>query len=105
MSPLTARKEVAPRPEIAQRITDIFAALDGRQVAAVDGPWTMQVQGVHDDGRDLWIQVARDGEPDESVVLRLSPWATARHAMVALAASDPFEETTYPRIVRVMHAA
>jgi hypothetical protein len=94
-----------PRPELAQRITDMCVALDGHRVASGDAPWTLQVHGIHDDGRDLWIQVARQESPEESLVLRLSPWANARHALVALDAVDPFEDTTYPRVVRVMHAA
>jgi hypothetical protein len=100
-----AKRQQAPRPEIAQRITDIFDALDGRQVGKGDETWTLQVEGVHDDGRDLWIQVARQESPVDSLVLRLSPWATVRHALVALSAFDPFQDAAYPRIVRVMHAA
>jgi len=84
-------------PDVAERF---IAALDLQRIGEGSGAWVVHVLGVHDDGQDLWIQVAPDAEGVDGFVLRLSPHATVRHALAAMAA--PQVARTRPHVVSVM---
>lgn len=73
-----------PQPE-PSREEDLAAALDQQRVDDGEHPWVVHVLGVHNDGHYLWAQVAPHPDGTQSIVLRLSKSATARHALAALA--------------------
>jgi hypothetical protein len=64
----------------------IAAELDQRRIGDGKHSWVLHVFGVHGDERDLWIQVSDRPDGEDGFVLHLSPWATAAHAIAALAA-------------------
>jgi hypothetical protein len=75
----------------------LFSELDGKPT---DGP-PARILGIHDDGREWWIQVARGDDATNTIVLRVSRFASVIHAGAALTRwSSP--ETAAPRIVRAM---
>jgi hypothetical protein len=73
------------RRETAKRGEGLASALDLQVVGSGADRWTVHVLGVHSDGFTLWIQIATGPEADDSVTLKLSARATARHALAALA--------------------
>ena len=64
-----------------------FVTLDRRPI----GPhgWIAQVQGVHEDRRGWWIQVARADDPTMSVVLHVPFDVTTDQMLKALASWQP----------------
>jgi hypothetical protein len=97
-----SRTESTPdrRPEPTR--TDILVdALEQQRVGHGSDRWTVHVLGVHSDGRHLWVQVAPGADGTHSIVLRLSMWATANHALAALSAL-PRPSLGCPPIVSVM---
>jgi hypothetical protein len=79
----------------------IAAELDQRSIEDGARSWIVHVFGVHEDERDLWIQVSDRPDGENGFVLHLSAWATAQHAIAALAAIRP-NLLPYPRVVPVM---
>lgn len=67
------------------REEDLAAALEQQRVGDGENPWVVHVLGVHNDGHYLWAQIAPHPDGTQSIVLRLSMTATARHALAALA--------------------
>jgi hypothetical protein len=63
--------------------------------------WVVHVLGIHDDGHHLWVQIAPNADGTQSIVLRLSVAATARHALATLA-SLSLSSLVSARIVPVM---
>jgi hypothetical protein len=86
------------------RIDQLIAALDQQQIGDGVGAWVAEVLGVHSDGRDLWVQVARAHEPGQSLILRMSIHATAQHAIAALMKMEPFHGSL-PHVIDVMQPA
>ena len=84
-------------PEIENSLERLFSELDGQPT---DGP-PARILGIHDDGREWWIQVARGDDATTSIVLRVSRFARAIHASVALTHWNS-PDTAAPRIVRAM---
>ena len=78
-------------------LDSLFSALDGKPT---NGP-PARVLGIHDDGREWWIQVARGDDVTDSVVVRLSRFATAIHATTALRSWDP-PASAAPRVIHAM---
>jgi hypothetical protein len=76
---------VPVRRETFKRGEWLASALDLQTVGNGANRWTVRVLGVHSDGRTLWIQIATGLEADDSVTLKVSSRATARHALAALA--------------------
>ncbi len=99
--PVTRTESTAVRLSEPTRAESLAAALELQRVG--DGPnrWVVHVLGVHTDGRDFWVQVAPRADGTQSIVLRLSPRATARHALATLAAL-PWPSSGYPPVVPVM---
>lgn len=75
----------------------LFSALDGMPA---DGA-PARILGIHDDGREWWIQVARGEDDTNTIVLRISRFASVIHACAALKRWT-FPTTSAPRIVRAM---
>jgi hypothetical protein len=84
-----------------ESIDCLAAALDLQTVGDAANRWVVHVLGVHTDDRALWVQVAPRPDGTDSVILKLSMWATARHALAALAAL-PCAHRDCSQIVRVM---
>jgi hypothetical protein len=86
------------------RIDQLAMAIDRQRIGEGSRAWVAHVLGVHTDGRNYWVQVAPADEPMRSVVLRMSPWASAHHAIAALSAVMSRTES-FPQIIDVMQPA
>jgi hypothetical protein len=86
-----------PTTETENSLDRLFSELDG---TPTDGP-PARILGIHDDGRDWWIQVARGDDATNSIVLRVSRFARVIHAGAALTHWSS-SDTAAPRIVRAM---
>ena len=75
----------------------LFSALDG---TPADGA-PARILGIHDDGREWWIQVARGDDDVNTIVLRVSRFAKVIHAGAALMRWRSSASNS-PRIVRAM---
>jgi hypothetical protein len=83
----------------------LFAELDNRTVSSAPYAWIAQVFGVHMIGTEAWVQVGAANEPLCSVMLHLSPRATADHALAALQAWSGAPVAERNSVVHVMHIA
>jgi hypothetical protein len=84
--------------EIEKSLDRLFSELDGKPT---DGP-PARVLGIHDDGREWWIQVARGDDATNTVVLRLSRFASVKHAGAALRRWNESAASVAPRIIHAM---
>jgi hypothetical protein len=75
----------------------LFSALDGKPADGVPA----RILGIHDDGRELWIQIARGDDDINTIVLRVSRFASVFNAGAALMRWT-VSSTSAPRIVRAM---
>jgi hypothetical protein len=99
------RSDAAARSSAAVTRGDLIAAaLEQRRVGDGDQSWVVHVFGVHGDERDLWIQVSDRPDGEDGLVLHLAPWASAHHALTALAAV-PAQARRHPHVVPVMLSA
>jgi hypothetical protein len=96
--------DVEPSPLGAELIREteksfdwLFLALDGKPA---DGA-PARILGIYDDGREWWIQVARGDDDINTMVLRVSRFASAIHASAALKRWVS-STTCAPRIIRAM---
>lgn len=64
----------------------LFATLDGMVVSNGRGEWSSRIQGIYADGPYVWVQLSRDDQDMESVILRLSRPTTATNMVRALEA-------------------
>jgi hypothetical protein len=64
----------------------LFATLDGMVVSNGLGEWSSRIQGIYADGPYVWVQLSRDDQDMESVILRLSRPTTATDIVRALEA-------------------
>ena len=64
----------------------LFATLDGMVVSNGLGEWSSRIQGIYADGPYVWVQLSRDDQDMESVILRLSRPTTATDVVRALEA-------------------
>ena len=64
----------------------LFATLDGMVVPNGLGEWSSRIQGIYADGPYVWVQLSRDDQDMESVILRLSRPTTATDIVRALEA-------------------
>ncbi len=95
LDPMPTSADVTPETE--NSFDWLFSALDGKPA---DGA-PARILGIHDDGREWWIQVARGDDVTNTIVLRVSRFASVIHAGAALSRwSSP--EAAAPRIVRAM---
>jgi hypothetical protein len=83
----------------------LFAELDNRAVNSAPYAWIAQVLGVHMIGTEAWVQVGSASEPLCSVMLHLSPHATADQALAALRAWSGTPLAERDSVVHVMHVA
>jgi hypothetical protein len=65
----------------------LFATLDGMVVSNGLGEWSSRIQGIYADGPYVWVQLSRDAQDMESVILRLSRPTTATDIVRALKAA------------------
>jgi len=64
----------------------LFATLDGMVVSNGLGEWSSRIQGIYADGPYVWVQLSRDDQDMESVILRLSRPTAATDIVRALEA-------------------
>ena len=64
----------------------LFATLDGMIVSNGPGEWSSRIQGIYADGPFVWVQLSRDDDDAESVILRLPRPTTATDIVRALEA-------------------
>jgi hypothetical protein len=64
----------------------LFATLDGMVISNALGEWSSRIQGIYADGPYVWVQLSRDEQDAESVILRLSRPASADDVLRALEA-------------------
>ena len=83
--------------ETENSFDSLFSALDG---ALADGV-PARILGIHDDGREWWIQVARGDDDVNTIVLRVSKLAKVIHAGAALMRWSSSTSSS-PRIVQAM---
>ena len=81
----------APSSEASalSEVDRLFATLDGVQISNGRSEWSSRIQGIYADGPYVWVQLSRDEEDAESVVLRLPrptilPISSARSTRFAL---------------------
>lgn len=80
-----------------------FEALDDRRIDAGGESWRAQVLGIHGEGDDLWIQVARAGNVGHSIVLHITPVVTVEDVVRALRAR--LGDLSRRHVIHVTHAA
>ena len=86
--------------EVLSEVDRLFATLDGAAVPGEFGPWHSRVQGIHQDGPYIWLQLQRDDDDAHSAVLRL-PRSINLDALMAFLPSIQFGDDASPQIVRV----
>lgn len=69
-----------PTRENEKSFDSLFSALDGKPA---DGA-PVRILGIYDDGREWWIQAARGDDDVNTVVLRVSRFASVFNAGAAL---------------------
>lgn len=87
----------APTRETEKTFDRLFSALDGK---SADGA-PARILGIYDDGSEWWIQVARGDDEFNTIVLRLSRFASVFNAVAALKGWH-WSGTSAPQIVRAM---
>lgn len=65
---------------------DRLFATFGMVVSNGLGEWSSRIQGIYADGPYVWVQLSRDDQDEESVILRLPRHATATDIVRALEA-------------------
>lgn len=84
----------------ALQLDDLMLALDQQRVGKGAASWTVEVLGAHSAGRDLWIQIARNGQADDTLVLHVLPHATVDDALAALRSATPSSSSsTLPHVL------
>jgi hypothetical protein len=84
-------------PETEKSFDSLFSALDGKPAGGAPA----RILGIHDDGDDWWIQVARGDDDVNTIVLQVSHCASVFQILAALTRWN-VAETAAPRIVRAM---
>jgi hypothetical protein len=64
----------------------LFATLEGIVVSNGLGEWSSRIQGIYTDGPYMWVQLSRDDQDAESVILRLPRPTTVADIIRALEA-------------------
>jgi hypothetical protein len=72
--------------DIEQRIV---AGLDRQRIGGGPDSWMAYVLGVHVDGATIWIQIARNEDADESVIVRMRADAAPGDVLDALTRIAP----------------
>jgi hypothetical protein len=85
---------------VLSEVDRLFATLDGASVPGECGLWHSRVQGIHQDGPYIWLQLQRDDDDAHTAVLRL-PRSISLDALMALLPSIQFGDDASPQIVRL----
>jgi len=64
----------------------LFATLDGVRVSNGLGEWSSRIQGIYADGPYVWVQLSRDDQDSQSVVVRLPRQTTVSEIVRAFEA-------------------
>jgi hypothetical protein len=79
-----------------------FAALD-QQVIQGPAAWRLDVIGIHQYGRDLWIQVAIPGDDNRTVVIHCRDLQPVADVMAAIRATPLDFSGSRLQIVQAVH--
>jgi hypothetical protein len=79
-----------------------FATLDRRHMPDGAGGWMIEVNGIHRNDRDTWVQIGTSEDPEETVLLHVSPWGSPDDALAALRAWSCLDVSRRPRVIEVM---
>jgi hypothetical protein len=63
-----------------------YLALDNQRLQIGARSWVVQVDGIHSQGEDLWIQLSRIGIDDRGLVLHVTAGVEIEEALRLLAA-------------------
>jgi hypothetical protein len=88
---------VQSRHKLRIRFDRVFSALDHK---SADGA-SVRILGIHDEGGGWWVRVARGDDDTNTIVLRVSQFASVLHAVAALTRWNA-AGVSAPRIVRAM---
>jgi hypothetical protein len=77
----------------------LFAKLDGMVASNGLGEWSSRIQGIYADGPYVWVQLSRDDQDAESMILRL-PRPTSTTDIVRALEAVHFDADS-PGVVRV----
>ena len=91
---MTADVWISPEPTC---LADIATRIDGKRVGRRG--WRVDVLGIHAVGSDVWLQVGRQRESLETLLVRITPGATTDDVLEALAGATPSRNSM--RIVTV----
>ncbi len=69
---------------VVSEVDRLFATLDGVRVSTGLGEWNSRIQGIYADGPYVWVQLSRDDQETQSVVLRLPRQTTVADIIRAL---------------------
>jgi len=77
----------------------LFAGLDRRRIPARTLTWITEILGIFVEGSEAWVQVAQEGRPARSVLLRMSPRGSVERALTALEAWTDFPHEKRPTVI------
>ena len=72
-------------PHVPNTADRWYVALDNQRIDFNGRSWVVQVDGIHTQGDDLWIQLSRVGFEGRGVVLHITPGVGIEQALRALA--------------------
>ena len=86
--------------ETSLSTTDLlFAGLDRRRIPGRTFTWITEILGIFVEGSEAWVQVAPEGRPSRSVLLRMSPRGSIERALSALEAWTDFTSERRPPVI------
>jgi hypothetical protein len=66
-----------------------YLALDNQRLKIGARSWVVQVDGIHSQGEELWIQLSRIGFEDRGLVMHVTPGVEIEEALKLLADRQP----------------
>ena len=87
--PLARRDDGPAGPDPDDRVRQLAAMLDQRRIGLGAGAWFVEVIGIHEDGDELWVQLAGAPQMHGNLVLHLLPSVTDGDVIAALESCDP----------------
>jgi hypothetical protein len=77
----------------------LFARLDRQRIPGRTFTWITEILGIFVEGSEAWVQVASEGRPSTSVLLRMSPRGSIARALTALEAWTDFPRENRPSVI------
>ncbi len=80
-------------------VDQLFATLDGVRISSSRSEWNSRIHGIYADGPYVWVQLSRDEQEAESVILRL-PRPTSADDIIRALEAVRFDADS-PTVVRL----